>query len=163
MGVAEMLRRVPVNQRPVLLLLRALGTQAQQSRSASAQPPDLADRKVDRHPAHPQLRHVISLDPGPAVQGPDERLLHDVLGLLETAGDREQLTDQARVRRLVELLEARQVGLPPSATVAFTFHSTGAHRGRLHALLSGSQRQPRKLRRWPCLPPSTARPACWPW
>lgn len=127
--------------------LRALSIQAQQSRSTSAQPPDLADGKVDRHPAHPQFRHVIGLDPGSAVQGPDERFLHDVLGLLESAGDREQLTAQPRVRRLVELLEARQVGLSPSATIACTFYSAGAHRGGLHALLSGSQRQPRKLRR----------------
>jgi transposase-like protein len=37
--------------------------------------------------------------------GPDEGLLHDVLGVVQVAGDREQLPDQAAVAGVVEHVE----------------------------------------------------------
>src|SRR4029453_18159876 len=56
-------------------------------------------------PPPPGLGGAVAAQLGPAQGGPGQRLLHGVLGVLEVAGDQEQLADQAVEHRHVEVLE----------------------------------------------------------
>jgi len=66
--------------------------------------------QVHGHPPDPGLGHVVVADPAPAGRGPGERLLDHLLGLVEVAGHREQLTEQPPHGGRVELLESLGVG-----------------------------------------------------
>jgi Haloacid dehalogenase-like hydrolase len=66
--------------------------------------------QVHRHPAHPGLGGVVVTSPRPAHRSPGERLLHDLLGLMQVASHQEQLAEEPTDRSRVERLEAADAG-----------------------------------------------------
>lgn len=115
-------------------------------------------------PAVPTLRQVVGVEPLPAHAGARKRLLHDVLGVLEVAGDREQLHDQTLVVRLVERGEVAVARhrLPPGPHVDRSHTqptSAGAHRRSpdTDSLLQRSSTRPPS--RPGCSPPRPTAPS----
>src|SRR5689334_1962286 len=64
--------------------------------------PPAADRDPARDRPDPRFRLVAVGEAPPSAPGPDERLLHGVLGLAEIAGEQVDLPDQPGERRSVE-------------------------------------------------------------
>src|SRR4029453_11935101 len=74
------------------------------------QVPAAIGRQVEGDPAHPRLGHVIVPQPRPADRGGGKRLLDNLFGLVEVAGDRQELAQQPPDRAGVERLEAFRAG-----------------------------------------------------
>jgi hypothetical protein len=66
--------------------------------------------QVHGHPPDPGLGCVVVAQPRPAGRGARVRLLHDLLGLVQVTGHREQDAEQPADGGRVELLESLGVG-----------------------------------------------------
>jgi len=86
--------------------------------AGSAGAPKAADGQVRRHPPHPRLRRVERGDLVPALPGPGERLLGDVLGIGEVAGECVRVPDNSPRSRTIEIGELGHtlVARPPPVT-----------------------------------------------
>jgi hypothetical protein len=86
------------------------------------QVPAAIGRQVEGDPAHPRLGHVVVPQPRPADRGAGKRLLDYLFGLVEVAGDRQELAEEPPDRAGVERLEAFSAGHRPPKVADTIIH-----------------------------------------
>ena len=82
-----------------------VGPEPDRNGQPPADPTEPVAGQVHSHAPHPRLGGAVPAQPRPADRGSGQRLLDDVLGVLEVAGDQVELADQAVEHRRVEVLE----------------------------------------------------------